>query len=309
MSFTNHTEVYIVAAAITGCFATFCLLSIAALWRLGARGGAAAALRPQQQSSHPHDATRDHDRAVRIPAALAESPCVEDVSLLGRAKEEFQSSYSQHSDQQIKIAGTTVERELDGHSVVSRGSEEDRAFSVSRRMTRVQHHTGERQPLLQDSGRQHYSSGASGRLYCPRTAAHNLYRLVSRRRRQDEKNHGKSGVIGLGFADDHDFEAKVLLNDSRSPAGTMPQNNYSNWAAEPLTTEQFTAYMSRFALYYVFIGLGVFAAAFMQTVCWELACERQIFRLRHLFFAQVLRQDVTWFDQNQSGDLTIKLSE
>jgi ABC-type multidrug transport system fused ATPase/permease subunit len=48
---------------------------------------------------------------------------------------------------------------------------------------------------------------------------------------------------------------------------------------------------------------------YFQTLCWELACERQVYRLRQIFFSQVLRQDITWFDQNQSGDLTTKLSE
>jgi len=38
-----------------------------------------------------------------------------------------------------------------------------------------------------------------------------------------------------------------------------------SWRNQPLTPEEFTAYMSVFALYYVFIGLGVLVAAFMQV--------------------------------------------
>jgi hypothetical protein len=34
---------------------------------------------------------------------------------------------------------------------------------------------------------------------------------------------------------------------------------------QPLTPAEFTAYMSIFAMYYVFIGLGVLVAAFMQV--------------------------------------------
>jgi len=33
-----------------------------------------------------------------------------------------------------------------------------------------------------------------------------------------------------------------------------------------MTPEEFTAYMSTFALYYVFIGLGVLLAAFVQAI-------------------------------------------
>lgn len=40
-----------------------------------------------------------------------------------------------------------------------------------------------------------------------------------------------------------------------------------------------------------------------------MACERQIYRLRNIFFSQIIRQDITWFDINQSGDLTTKLFE
>lgn len=46
-----------------------------------------------------------------------------------------------------------------------------------------------------------------------------------------------------------------------------------------------------------------------QTWCWEMACERQVYRLRNVFFSQIIRQDITWFDTNQSGDLTTKLFE
>ncbi|XP_059477144.1 ATP-dependent translocase ABCB1-like isoform X2 [Neocloeon triangulifer] len=96
------------------------------------------------------------------------------------------------------------------------------------------------------------------------------------------------------------MEKILQMNSSSDP---------QSWKSHALTPEEFTAYMSIFALYYVFIGLGVLVAAFMQTLCWELACERQVYRLRQLFFAQILRQDITWFDRNQSGDLTNKLSD
>lgn len=47
----------------------------------------------------------------------------------------------------------------------------------------------------------------------------------------------------------------------------------------------------------------------LQTWCWEMACERQVYRLRNVFFSQIIRQDITWFDTNQSNDLTSKLFE
>nr|CAD7571377.1 unnamed protein product [Timema californicum] len=82
-----------------------------------------------------------------------------------------------------------------------------------------------------------------------------------------------------------------------------------SWMNDQLSPEEFRIYMSQFSLYYLAIGAGVLVAAFVQTLCWELACEHQVYRLRQIFFAQMLRQDISWYDKNQSGDLTIKLSD
>lgn len=44
-------------------------------------------------------------------------------------------------------------------------------------------------------------------------------------------------------------------------------------------------------------------------MCWELACERQVHRLREKFFTQILRQNIAWHESNDEGSLTTKLSE
>ncbi|KAL5240368.1 hypothetical protein ACI65C_007778 [Semiaphis heraclei] len=75
----------------------------------------------------------------------------------------------------------------------------------------------------------------------------------------------------------------------------------------PLTPEEFNNYMTQFSLYYLYIGIAVLLSAYIQTWCWELACERQVYRLRNVFFSQIIRQDISWFDTNQSSDLTSKL--
>jgi ABC-type multidrug transport system fused ATPase/permease subunit len=48
---------------------------------------------------------------------------------------------------------------------------------------------------------------------------------------------------------------------------------------------------------------------FLQTLCWEVTCERQVNQLRHIFFAQILRQDLSWYDCNKEVDITTKLSD
>lgn len=46
-----------------------------------------------------------------------------------------------------------------------------------------------------------------------------------------------------------------------------------------------------------------------KTLCWEMSSERQVYCLRKMFISQILRQDITWFDLNDKGDLSTKLSE
>lgn len=40
-----------------------------------------------------------------------------------------------------------------------------------------------------------------------------------------------------------------------------------------------------------------------------LSCERQVNKLRREFLKAILRQEIAWFDENQSGELTSRLSE
>ncbi|XP_014294685.1 ATP-dependent translocase ABCB1 [Halyomorpha halys] len=76
-----------------------------------------------------------------------------------------------------------------------------------------------------------------------------------------------------------------------------------------ITRDEFTAAMAHFSMYYIYVACAVLVAVFIQTLCWESACERQIFRLRQIFFSQILRQDISWYDENEDGDLPHKLSD
>nr|CAD7393557.1 unnamed protein product [Timema cristinae] len=119
----------------------------------------------------------------------------------------------------------------------------------------------------------------------------------------------------------NDTESSTSLLDGGLVSFATEASNYTaavnrsfeptrpSWMNDQLSPEEFRIYMSQFSFYYLAIGAGVLVAAFIQTLCWELACEHQVYRLRQIFFAQMLRQDISWYDKNQSGDLTIKLSD
>ena len=46
-----------------------------------------------------------------------------------------------------------------------------------------------------------------------------------------------------------------------------------------------------------------------QIACFEVAAERQVHKLRKAYFKAVLRQEISWFDEQQTGGLTSRLTE
>ncbi|GMR36809.1 hypothetical protein PMAYCL1PPCAC_07004 [Pristionchus mayeri] len=60
---------------------------------------------------------------------------------------------------------------------------------------------------------------------------------------------------------------------------------------------------------YALFGVGVFVLGFLSMCCWHTLSTRQIKIIRNKYFESVLRQDMAWFDKNQTGALTTKMSE
>ncbi|XP_060081688.1 ATP-dependent translocase ABCB1-like [Ylistrum balloti] len=89
-------------------------------------------------------------------------------------------------------------------------------------------------------------------------------------------------------------------------------NNYStvdtNIIQKQIDTD-FLGQMRTFSLYYVGIGCGVILLGYAQVAFWSLAAERQSHRIRKKFFRNVMRQDMTWFDTHDSGQLNTRLSD
>ncbi|EFN58606.1 hypothetical protein CHLNCDRAFT_34209 [Chlorella variabilis] len=71
-------------------------------------------------------------------------------------------------------------------------------------------------------------------------------------------------------------------------------------------TEQVTKY----SLYFVYLGVGAFVAAYLQVALWTLTGVRQVNRMRGQYLKSVLRQDVGYFDTTAtSGRLLQGLNE
>uniref|UniRef100_A0A146L3B6 Multidrug resistance protein 1 n=2 Tax=Lygus hesperus TaxID=30085 RepID=A0A146L3B6_LYGHE len=108
-----------------------------------------------------------------------------------------------------------------------------------------------------------------------------------------------------GFVEDSSNSNFSYLDDN-TPSATI---TLSYVDASPVPKDLFMSQMNTFSLYYLFIGIAVLVSEYLEIWQWELACERQVFKLRKIFFSQVLRQDVEWFDTNDYGDLASKLSD
>ncbi|XP_072010354.1 ATP-dependent translocase ABCB1 isoform X3 [Engystomops pustulosus] len=72
---------------------------------------------------------------------------------------------------------------------------------------------------------------------------------------------------------------------------------------------KFQNQMSTYAYYYTGLGFAVLLAGYVQIAFWTLAAGRQIRKLRKNFFHAVLRQEISWFDVNDAGELNTRLTD
>ncbi|KAI5092339.1 ATP-binding cassette, sub-family B (MDR/TAP), member 4 isoform 1, partial [Silurus meridionalis] len=104
------------------------------------------------------------------------------------------------------------------------------------------------------------------------------------------------GDMTNSFVDD-----SILQN---LPNITLPGN--ISW---PISNQTLGEQMTRHAIYYSIMGGVVLFAAYMQVAFWTLAAGRQVKRLRKLFFHSILKQDIGWFDVNETGQLNTRLAD
>uniref|UniRef100_A0A7N5K2F0 P-type phospholipid transporter n=1 Tax=Ailuropoda melanoleuca TaxID=9646 RepID=A0A7N5K2F0_AILME len=67
--------------------------------------------------------------------------------------------------------------------------------------------------------------------------------------------------------------------------------------------------MTRYAYYYSGLGAGVLVAAYIQVSFWTLAAGRQVRKIRQEFFHTILRQEIGWFDVNDTTELNTRLTD
>ncbi|XP_056308710.1 ATP-dependent translocase ABCB1-like [Danio aesculapii] len=90
-----------------------------------------------------------------------------------------------------------------------------------------------------------------------------------------------------------------LKNITLPPNFTFPQTSNIT-LGEKMTTH---------AIYYSIMGFVVLVAAYMQVAFWTLAAGRQVKKLRTTFFHSIMKQEIGWFDVNETGQLNTRLTD
>ncbi|KAJ1562517.1 ATP-binding cassette, sub-B (MDR TAP), member 4, partial [Cladochytrium tenue] len=94
----------------------------------------------------------------------------------------------------------------------------------------------------------------------------------------------------------------IVFNSLTTTLVTYP------YSTSPTRDDELIAAASQAALHMIGIGVAALVCAFTFYAAWNVAGERQARRLREEYLAAILRQDVAWFDQTATGDLTARIT-
>ncbi|CAI4223777.1 unnamed protein product [Auanema sp. JU1783] len=110
--------------------------------------------------------------------------------------------------------------------------------------------------------------------------------------------------IGVSLATGAGLPLMSILQGSVSQDFIEAQFNETHGLA---ITDKFQHDVMNVVYGYIYMTVGVFLAANIQVTCFLIVCEQMSNRVRRKFVRAVLRQDVAWFDKNNSGTLAIQL--
>ncbi|KAI7825958.1 multidrug resistance protein 1 [Kickxella alabastrina] len=64
----------------------------------------------------------------------------------------------------------------------------------------------------------------------------------------------------------------------------------------------------RYCLYFLALGLAMWVVSSVQKLTWSVSSERIGRRMREMFYISILRQNIGWFDELSTGELTTRIS-
>ncbi|VDN43267.1 unnamed protein product [Gongylonema pulchrum] len=75
-----------------------------------------------------------------------------------------------------------------------------------------------------------------------------------------------------------------------------------------LNLEAYTDSVLTYVYFYASLGVVMFFIGLVSMSCLFTLCERQAHEIRKRYFAALLRQEMAWYDKNETGALTNKMS-
>ncbi|XP_057968888.1 putative ABC transporter B family member 8 isoform X2 [Malania oleifera] len=103
-----------------------------------------------------------------------------------------------------------------------------------------------------------------------------------------EKGDGTIGAFADGMSTNFLLVFASRLMNSLGYGKT--QKNHGNFMDD----------VEKCSLYFVYLGLAVMVAAFMEGYCWSRTSERQVQKIRYKYLEAVLRQEVGFFDSQEA---------
>ncbi|XP_004513041.1 putative ABC transporter B family member 8 [Cicer arietinum] len=99
---------------------------------------------------------------------------------------------------------------------------------------------------------------------------------------------GSLGAIGDGMS------TNVLLLFASRIMNSLGNRNNNN-------SDTSMSEVEKCSLYFVYLGLAAMVVAFMEGYCWSKTSERQVLRIRYKYLEAVLRQEVGFFDSQETN--------
>ncbi|GAB2297556.1 ABC transporter B member 11 [Dionaea muscipula] len=119
----------------------------------------------------------------------------------------------------------------------------------------------------------------------------------------------------FAFADSTDMALMVVgtigavANGLCMPLMTLLFGDLINAFGSNQSTNHTVDAVSKVALKFVYLAIGIAAAAFLQVACWMVTGERQAARIRNLYLKTILRQEIGFFDkETNTGEVVGRMS-
>lgn len=107
-----------------------------------------------------------------------------------------------------------------------------------------------------------------------------------------------------------------VIGGAISPLGSVIFRGLSNtlmgaqhdYETTGMDYDQFRSDILFYVTMYLLIGTATFLVGYLATACFTVLCERQLDVIRKRFLFTVIHQDIAWFDNNEVGKLTQRMS-